>query len=518
VPGEAVAGAALAGFGAGYYGAQAVTWAWDSLFGGKETGGDTVGPTDSGFCSLYRMSTLAPVNGIGGAHLVAACNGQPAGTQLLDLNIGCSGDMLPLVAPNKYEGDMRSTGGCGYGYPAGAAAFGIYARKADGTYLGGVGMSGPMNDAPATAPYHELRTVTNCANGAVVTAYSVPFRETDPAPTVPAATCPAGVLPTSLTVREGDATGQGGTRGYDWTAPPGWTSTTDPLRDCYPGGSAAPCALHLLKVVGSSFQPCTDASVDCSAYTAASTAATYQCRWGAHIVGTDQCAALVGVYTAPTPGGTTTSPVPGTVGVGTPSTVTNPDGSTTTTTIQQLPDGTLQRVTDTTFPDGARTVTTLPVDVNGNPTGSPTTVNFPATRPTTEPGATEDGCAFGLKPWLWPYRAFTCALVPSAAAKAEISTDTSTLTGAIPFGYVGQIKAAVDSAGADAGGSCNTGPTFTVTGYSFQPLNLCSGPLYDALHPLRPFLTAAMWLAILAPVGLWLFRQSLPVVGGGESV
>jgi hypothetical protein len=170
----------------------------------------------------------------------------------------------------------------------------------------------PLYEVPA--PDHKWRAVKICHGGGgdtSLTAYSALFKEADSnMPDFPNPACPAGTLATSFTVYEGDAQGANGTQVLHWTAPSSWANPSSvEYSDCLPGGSAAPCTVRLLKFTPFGSYDCTGGHVDCSDFDP-STSSTdqYQCQWGAHVVGLDQCAALKTVTQTVTPPTSTGTP------------------------------------------------------------------------------------------------------------------------------------------------------------------------------------------------------------------
>lgn len=130
----------------------------------------------------------------------------------------------------------------------------------------------------------------------------------------------------------------------------------------------------------------------------------------------------------------------------------------------------------------------------------------------------DDGCSFTVaKPWTWPLSALKCAFVPSPAAVTSFRGSVDGLGGKVPFGFVPAITGLGTAVADGADGPCWHGVHVAVLGYQQDALDLCPGGfLYEGLHPLRPFLGVAVWIALLIPAGLWLFRASVPVVGAGE--
>jgi hypothetical protein len=98
------------------------------------------------------------------------------------------------------------------------------------------------------------------------------------------------------------------------------------------------------------------------------------------------------------------------------------------------------------------------------------------------------------------------------------------LAGKVPFGYVEQATAAAGDSADAAAGACWDGLDVQLDlddgddGYAGRVLDLCPGSdLRDGLDPLRGALTFGLWLGVLVPLGMWAFRQSVPVIGGGSS-
>ncbi len=260
------------------------------------------------------------------------------------------------------------------------------------------------------------------------------------------------------------------------------------------------------------------------------------CRWGVYALALDDCLEQDRAYvpaptTTPSPGPSpASSPAPGTepssapspattyppvpLGTGT-TTVTNPDGSTTSETSRVNPDGSTSTTTRVTNPDGtirSETTTTTNMPLSGVNSGG---------QGQGQPGG--EGCLSSTWSWnpvSWIYAPVKCALqwafVPPQAKVDQLLSTKDQLSTRVPFGYVGQASNVLGAASSDAAGPCNEGPTATINGYVFKPLNLCTGPLGEALPTTRPLLTVVMWLGILVPFGMWLFRQSVPVIGGGE--
>jgi hypothetical protein len=501
-----IAAAAVSGFMVGYGTAQALHWVWINGFTP-----DSTSPTypTTGNCNVYNMGAGA-VNAYAAPHnttsiIRAYCTGLSTATTSIVLNAI----------------------GFGYFYPGTSGTWSYYTATADNYYLyagawyltrtaigaawalsgnnysttgliGSFTLPGPtLNGSTLVAPIHKIRTDVTCAGGSVITGYSVTFTEIQTVPPdIPMPSCGPGVLPTHVSVREGGADGAGGTRGLDWTA--GTTTSADPLADCYPGGAAAPCVLSLLKVVPGGVVSCNEPTVDCTSYVAAtSTTADYQCRWGVHIVALNQCEALQPLQLTPT--------IPVAPGVNpltqiSTVTVTNPDGSTTTTEIQQKPDGTFQKVVTVTSVGGTRTITTTPVDPQNNPTGTPTTVVVPPgvvapipgtggmPTPTvgTVPNEGSDCWPSGVAAWNpaeWVLRPVKCALVWAFVPRtATLTTLAATAKTDLTTQGVGPIVAAVSINVAKLGsGSGCTGPTVTFAAVgitkALTPFNACSTPM-----------------------------------------
>lgn len=110
------------------------------------------------------------------------------------------------------------------------------------------------------------------------------------------------------------------------------------------------------------------------------------------------------------------------------------------------------------------------------------------------------------------------AFVPGDGTQERLAHLGDDLGNRVPFGYVAAIRAGATSASEAAGSGCMHGPQMDVSGFRMAPLDLCPGSdLRNALQPLRGALSAGLWLSMLVPFGMWLFRASVPVVGGGES-
>lgn len=176
-----------------------------------------------------------------------------------------------------------------------------------------VDVPGFMVEVPA--PQHKWATTKVChgaSGNTTVTGLSAAFQEADsPLPAFPNPACPSGSLATSYEVKEGNATGVGGSTVLTWTAPAAWTDGSAPqYSDCLPGGSAAPCTLSLLKYSPSGLLECTGGAVDCTGFDPSTSSDTeYQCRWGTHLVGLTQCANAPRVEPTHTDAGAETQPV-----------------------------------------------------------------------------------------------------------------------------------------------------------------------------------------------------------------
>ena len=191
------------------------------------------------------------------------------------------------------------------------------------------------------------------------------------------------------------------------------------------------------------------------------------------------------------------------------------------TQVQQLADGSTRTVIPRTRPDGSVMVCAwgpyvLPAD-------ECLVIPTEAPEPSVARPDVDVGCLGGWSwnPVDWVYRPIVCAaqwaFVPQSSKVDQVLGLKTELGGKVPFGYAGQISDSLSLAELDASGVCNPGPTAVVWTYTFQPLNLCDGVLHDGLVPLRPVLSAALWLSILVPFGMWLFRSSVPVIGHGEA-
>jgi hypothetical protein len=182
-------------------------------------------------------------------------------------------------------------------------------------------------------------------------------------------------------------------------------------------------------------------------------------------------------------------------------TVTNPDGSTTTTQIQQMPDGSWQKVTTHTLVDGTRVITTQKIDAHGNPIGDPTVVTVPPgqtvpiptstvipdpTAPTTTPVESSDCWPSGSAAWnpaewvLAPIKCgLTWAFVPRTATLGTLmnsATTDLTAVGIAPL--ISAVGANFSNIGTGTG--C-IGPavTFSAVGITkpLHPFSACESPM-----------------------------------------
>jgi hypothetical protein len=346
------------------------------------------------------------------------------------------------------------------------AAKGIYYSHGEGDY-------------GSEAPDHKLRAEKVCAvpgggTPTTVTAYSATFKEADPElPGIPNPMCPAGSRPTSYTVHEGDETGAGTNPILTWTGPD--YDTLVEFSDCLPGGSAAPCAVRLLKTSPTGLLDCSRTDVDCSAFDPeTSTTAQYQCRWGTHVVGLDQCTAVrVDVATDPEapPGG------------GTDTDIINPEDR---------------------------------VDLGPNPQA---------------PNTSCLGGGWGWNPIEWVLKPIKCALtwafVPNADVLSDLLTDLQTAFDDSALGsMVDPIDAVSDAWGTVAGtqgGSC-AGPSvdLPLPGWDgeLQPLNACAAPMSTMATVVRSALAVGLILGaafVVARIVARSFGLDLGGIGEGAS-
>lgn len=138
--------------------------------------------------------------------------------------------------------------------------------------------------------------------------------------------------------------------------------------------------------------------------------------------------------------------------------------------------------------------------------------------------AAEAGCFRDPTGWVdVVFEGTRCALVwafvPPSGVRDRLKGATGQVGTRVPFGYVASIRGASSSAAEGAANSsCYPGPTMAVGGGTYQPLDLCPGStLSSGLTPLRPALSAGLWLSMLVPLGMWVFRSSVPVIGSGEA-
>ncbi|MCW3038204.1 MAG: hypothetical protein JWM31_109, partial [Solirubrobacterales bacterium] len=295
---------------------------------------------------------------------------------------------------------------------------------------------------------------------------------------------------TGVTVQEATPTGTPERALATWTAPSAWASpsSTDPLKDCYPGGTAAPCKLTLQKIgAGGAVADCQLSSVDCTSYDGTgSQTTTYQCQWGGHVVPLSDCGPLK-VRQAPATTTPTTAPSTGTTGG--PTIITNPDGSTTSTTVN--PDGSTTvttttsngtKIVRTTMPDGSTSTTTTPAG------GSPSTVTTPATGTGVQTDPVTDGSScsgsYGWNPLSWVLNPVKCALrwafVPPAGTFEQVGTLRTLYTSRPPGSVITAGSNVVTGFFSTAtAGDCGSSPDFTPTrvapAHSLELPNRCAG-------------------------------------------
>jgi hypothetical protein len=170
----------------------------------------------------------------------------------------------------------------------------------------------PTAPVEVPAPSHRWRGTKICVGTdgteSSVIALSARFKEADSAlPAFPNPACAAGTVPKSYVV---DETAENGTTVnrtmITWTAPnsgtyphlltsPSGTPSSVDVSDCLPGGSAAPCHMHLLHrtTTTSPWLECAIDAIDCTAFdTGTSTTTLYQCVWGTHSIALAECVAV----------------------------------------------------------------------------------------------------------------------------------------------------------------------------------------------------------------------------------
>lgn len=156
-------------------------------------------------------------------------------------------------------------------------------------------------------------------------------------------------------------------------------------------------------------------------------------------------------------------------------------------------------------------------------TSTPVTIDAPDT------GTGEDGSSCGLNPFCHVKSALSWAFIPDDASLDRISSVGDGIQEVIPFCYVadaldvfGQLTTGAD--GDNSGTTSNSAGLANFRGFRvnvpFTSTDLVAfGPGSDSAEFLRSgnirgLLAIALWLAVLVPLVSFIFRRSLPAVGG----
>lgn len=521
--GELVAGAGILGFGIGYYGAAGAVGLYHVLFGGS---GDDRSVRVSGvngycWCETDGVTQTTPSPPDSRASLGAFHARSSLNRVTVDSYLYCRNTTTNVVTDHGTAGMARSwdwgpgspngnivtiTANCGTGavisFVRVIAAGGnptTAARLLDWTY-----------DPPAPWSVN-IKTTCRGSNGTVLTTTSSAY-------TITAAQAVAGgaldlqapacdpILPNPVVESVAVAGGRSGETG-DIQTVPAWTpASITAYPSCTTGQPVGGCELQpRLNGVN-----CLSGTVDCGDWISRP---GHACYWGPYVVADSWCTAAYSAFlsqsTTPvsTPSATpspSASAVPGTVGTGI-STVNNPDGSTTQTQVTTLPNGNTQTVVTVTLADGSKTTTTTITTPAGATVGTPTVATSPGTRPADEATGQEDNCSFGLKPWLWPYRALKCAFIPSSGYVTDRmeamkndwndSPPGKIMTGVVStFGALGTVFT-VTPGGCEGPG---LGPIPEVgMAVVTHPLSNCDGAMHQVALLVVPVETGVLYLGAM---------------------
>lgn len=521
--GELVAGAGILGFGIGYYGAAGVSRVWHALFGG---GGDDRSLRVSGvngycWCETDGVTQTTPSPPDSRSSLGAFHARSSLTRVTVDSYLYCRNTTTNVVTDHGTAGMARSwdwgpgspngnivtiTANCGTGavisFVRVIAAGGnptTAARLLDWTY-----------DPPGA---WSVQVTVNCrgSNGATVAttgpAQAVTGTGAGATFDISVPSCDS-ILPNPVVESVSLGGGRSGETGTLQTVPAWSPAAITSYPACTTGQPVGGCQLQpRLNGVN-----CLSGTVDCGDWI---NRPAHACYWGPYVVADSWCIAAYSDFLSQSTTPTTTpsatpapssSPVPGTVGTGI-STVNNPDGSTTQTQVTTLPNGNTQTTVTVTQPDGSRTITTTIVTPAGAPVGSPTSVTVPGTRPADEGSGQEDGCSFGLKPWLWPYRALRCAFDPPAGYLATKASAMSTAWSATPPGQltvvVGNVVGAFSGFNKSDSGCAGPGAPWSIFHVGGGPGQPSAGDLHPFSTCTEPMTTVAHWVRLLSVVGIW---------------
>lgn len=246
------------------------------------------------------------------------------------------------------------------------------------------------------------------------------------------------------------------------------------------------------------------------------------CMWGGYVVDPADCEGLPPPADPPT-GTPSNGPTPSPSPTGTRT--ANPCGPRAVST-QLSDDGGADYCLPDGDGDGLPDGSDGDDDGDGIPDGQDPTPRGDAAPPLPP---SDPGCLSGWdatpNPLTWVYEPVRCALLwaflPSEGTRQRVVDLGETVPTRVPFVWVSALDDDVAALGASSS-SCWTGPAVTVTPLdtttTIRPLDTCPGSwLGDGAPTVRPVLSAALWASILVPLGTWLFRQSVPVVGGGDA-
>jgi len=166
----------------------------------------------------------------------------------------------------------------------------------------------------------------------------------------------------------------------------------------------------------------------------------------------------------------------------------------------------------------------------GNSTTCYVTLAVPDTAVEIDPpgtGEDGDGADCGLNPFCYTKAALIYVFQPSDESVTAIQGTLGNLADSVPWGYAVVAYSWLDGAFTLANEGCGPGANacgalaFTLPDYLGMDFDGDQVVLLDEgstgselLADLRPVLTVAIWLALIVPLGFWMFRKLAP--GGGD--